>query len=332
MGLLIEGQWHDQWYDTDKTGGRFEREKARFRHWVTPDGSPGPSGQGGFPAESGRYHLYVSMACPWAHRTLIVRVLKGLEPHVSVSVVHPHMLEHGWEFRPGDERWRDHLYDFRFLYQLYTRADAGYTGRVTVPVLWDRERSTIVSNESADIIRMFNRAFDDLPGVRSDIDLYPEPLRAEIDRLNLRIYETVNNGVYKAGFATTQEAYEQACLPLFETLDWLEERLSRQRYLLGDQITEADWRLFTTLVRFDLVYFCHFKCSWRRLADYPALSGFVRELYQIPGVSATVDPEQIRQHYYFSHAHINPARIVPLAPVPDFSAPHGREALGGAGA
>ena len=327
MGLLIEGQWHDQWYDTDKTGGRFEREKARFRHWVTPDGSPGPSGQGGFPAESGRYHLYVSMVCPWAHRTLIVRALKGLAPHISVSVVHPDMLENGWEFRPDDERYRDHLHNHRFLHQVYTRAVPDYSGRVTVPVLWDRRRDTIVSNESAEIIRMFNSAFDGLAGVRSDLDIYPEPLRAEIERINQRVYDTVNNGVYKAGFATVQDQYARAYHALFETLDWLEARLSDRRYLVGRQPTEADWRLFTTLIRFDAVYYSHFKCNRQRLADFPVLSAYLRDLYQTPGVRETVSIGQIKRHYYVSQRTINPTQIVPEGPQLDFEAAHGRETL-----
>ncbi|MGM0769440.1 MAG: glutathione S-transferase family protein [Pseudomonadota bacterium] len=327
MGLLVDGKWHDQWYDTGKTGGRFEREAARFRNWVTADGSPGPDGEGGFKAESGRYHLYVSMACPWAHRTLIVRALKGLEKHIPVSVVHPDMVENGWEFRPGDERHRDHLHDFQFLHQLYTRAAPDYSGRVTVPTLWDTEKQTIASNESAEIIRMFNSVFDGLDGVRTDIDFYPEPLQDEIDDINARVYDTVNNGVYKAGFATAQDKYEEAYAALFETLDWLEERLSGQRYLAGRLLTEADWRLFTTLIRFDSVYYSHFKCNRQRIGDFPALSAYVRDLYQVPGVAATVDIAQIKRHYYVSQRTINPTQIVPVGPSLDVDAPHGREAL-----
>jgi len=328
MGLLIDGKWHDQWYDTDKTGGKFEREAARFRNWVTADGSPGPDGEGGFKAESGRYHLYVSMACPWAHRTLIFRKLKGLEKHISVSVVHPDMLENGWEFRPDSEQHRDHLHGFRFLHQVYTKAAPEYSGRVTVPTLWDKRKETIASNESAEIIRMFNSAFDGLEGVSTDLDFYPEPLQAEIDEVNSRVYDTVNNGVYKAGFATAQDKYEEAYRALFESLDWLEERLSSQRYLVGGQLTEADWRLFTTLIRFDAVYYSHFKCNRQRISDFPALSAYVRDLYQVPGVAETVDIDQIKRHYYVSQRTVNPTQIVPVGPALDFESPHGREHLG----
>lgn len=327
MGLLVDGKWQDEWYDTAKTGGKFEREAARFRNWVTADGSAGPDGVGGFRAESGRYHLYVSLACPWAHRTLIFRALKGLEPHISVSVVHPDMLENGWEFRPGDDQHQDHLYNHEFMHQVYTRAAPDYSGRVTVPVLWDKQQETIASNESADIIRMFNAAFNGLEGVRKDVDYYPEALRAEIDALNERIYDTVNNGVYKAGFATAQDKYREAYHALFESLDWLEERLSARRYLTGSQLTEADWRLFTTLLRFDPVYYSHFKCNRQRLSDYPALSAYTRELYQMPGVAETVSIGQIKQHYYVSQRTINPTQIVPVGPQLDFDAPHGRECL-----
>lgn len=327
MGLLIDGKWHDKWYDTDKTGGKFEREAARFRNWVTADGSPGPDGEGGFKAESGRYHLYVSMACPWAHRTLIFRKLKGLEKHISVSVVHPDMVENGWEFRPDSEQHRDHLHGLRFLHELYTRAAPDYTGRVTVPTLWDTKKQTIASNESAEIIRMFNSAFNDLDGVRTDLDFYPAGLREEIDAVNARVYDTVNNGVYKAGFATAQDKYEEAYTALFDSLDWLEQRLSGQRYLVGGQLTEADWRLFTTLIRFDAVYFSHFKCNRQRIQDFPALSAYVRDLYQEPGVAETVDIGQIKRHYYVSQRTINPTQIVPVGPALDFDAPHGREHL-----
>lgn len=327
MGLLIDGKWHDQWYDTDKTGGKFEREAARFRNWVTADGSPGPDGEGGFRAESGRYHLYVSMACPWAHRTLIFRKLKGLEKHISVSVVHPDMVENGWEFRPDSEQHRDHLHGFRFLHQVYTKAAPEYSGRVTVPTLWDKEKQTIASNESAEIIRMFNSAFDGLEGVRTDLDFYPAALQGEIDEVNARVYDTVNNGVYKAGFATAQDRYEEAYEALFESLDWLEARLAGQRYLVGGQLTEADWRLFTTLIRFDAVYFSHFKCNRQRIGDFPALSAYLRDLYQVPGVAETVDIGQIKRHYYVSQRTINPTQIVPVGPALDFDAPHGREKL-----
>ena len=327
MGLLIDGKWHDKWYDTDKTGGKFEREAARFRNWVTADGSPGPDGEGGFKAESGRYHLYVSMACPWAHRTLIFRKLKGLEKHISVSVVHPDMVENGWEFRPDSEQHRDHLHGFRFMHQVYTKAAPEYSGRVTVPTLWDKKKETIASNESAEIIRMFNSAFDGLKGVRTDLDFYPGELQEEIDTVNARVYDTVNNGVYKAGFATAQDKYEEAYNALFDSLDWLEERLSSQRYLVGGRLTEADWRLFTTLIRFDAVYYSHFKCNRQRISDFPALSAYVRDLYQVPGVAKTVDIDQIKRHYYVSQRTINPTQIVPVGPELDFDSPHGRESL-----
>ncbi|MCW9008301.1 MAG: glutathione S-transferase family protein [Marinobacter sp.] len=327
MGLLIDGKWHDKWYDTDKTGGKFEREAARFRNWVTADGSPGPDGEGGFKAESGRYHLYVSMACPWAHRTLIFRKLKGLEKHISVSVVHPDMVENGWEFRPDSEQHRDHLHGFRFMHQVYTKAAPEYSGRVTVPTLWDKKKETIASNESAEIIRMFNSAFDGLEGVLTDLDFYPGELQEEIDTVNARVYDTVNNGVYKAGFATAQDKYEEAYNALFDSLDWLEERLSSQRYLVGGRLTEADWRLFTTLIRFDAVYYSHFKCNRQRISDFPALSAYVRDLYQVPGVAETVDINQIKRHYYVSQRTINPTQIVPVGPELDFDSPHGRESL-----
>ncbi len=328
MGLLVDGKWHDQWYDTGKTGGKFEREAARFRNWVTANGSPGPDGEGGFRAESGRYHLYVSMACPWAHRTLIFRKLKGLEKHISVSVVHPDMVENGWEFRPDSEQHRDHLHGFRFMHEVYTRAAPEYSGRVTVPTLWDKKKETIASNESAEIIRMFNSAFDDLEGVRKDLDFYPERLQTEINEVNARVYDTVNNGVYKAGFATAQDTYEEAYKALFESLDWLENRLAGQRYLVGGQLTEADWRLFTTLIRFDAVYYSHFKCNRQRISDFPALSAYLRDLYQVPGVAETVDIGQIKRHYYVSQRTINPTQIVPVGPELDFESPHGRDVLG----
>ncbi len=316
MGLLIDGVWHDQWYDTSSTKGRFVRQASQFRNWVTPDGRPGPTGKGGFKAESGRYHLYVSYACPWAHRTLIFRVLKGLEQMISVSVVNWYMGEHGWTFEAGEGVIQDPLFNAQYLHQIYTKADPNYTGRVTVPILWDKDTQTIVNNESSEIIRMFNSAFDPIgakPG-----DYYPEANRAEIDTLNERIYTTVNNGVYKCGFATTQVAYEEALKPLFDTLDWLEQRLSNQRYLTGEQITEADWRLFTTLIRFDPVYVGHFKCNIRRIVDYPHLWRYVRELYQTPGVTDTVNFPHIKKHYYQSHKTINPTGIVPMGPAIDF--------------
>jgi glutathionyl-hydroquinone reductase len=325
MGLLVDGKWQDRWYDTGESGGRFVRSDARFRHWVTPDGAPGPSGEGGFAAEPGRYHLYVSLACPWAHRTLIFRQLKGLEGTIGVSVVHWHMGEQGWSFEEAPGATGDRLHGSRYLHEVYTRAMPGYTGRVTVPVLWDQRRGTIVSNESSEIIRMLNSAFDGVgakPG-----DHYPAALRAEIDRVNERVYATVNNGVYRAGFATTQEAYDEAVTELFASLDWLEDRLSRQRYVAGERVTEADWRLFTTLVRFDPVYHGHFKCNLRRLVDYPALWAYARELYQWPGVAGTVNLEHIKRHYYGSHKSVNPTGIVPKGPLLDLDAPHGRERL-----
>ena len=324
MGLLVDGMWQDRWYDTGKTGGRFVRTEAQYRNWVTPDGTPGPTGEGGFAAEPGRYHLYISRACPWAHRTMIFRALKGLDNATSFSVTHWIMAEQGWTFEPGPGVVPDTVNGARFLHEVYTRADPRYTGRVTVPVLWDKQRRTIVNNESGDIARMLNSAFDRV-GAREG-DYYPEALRSEIDALNARIYDTLNNGVYKAGFATTQAAYEEAVQPLFETLDWLEERLATRRYLCDDRKTEADWRLFTTLVRFDPVYVGHFKCNIRRIVDYPNLWGYARELHQQPGVSRTLAMDQIRRHYYTTHDELNPERIIPVGPGYDWSEPHGRGA------
>lgn len=322
MGLLVEGRWVDRWYDTASSGGRFVRNEAGFRHWVTPDGSPGPSGEGGFAAEPGRYHLYVSLACPWAHRTLIVRALKGLDAMIGVSVVHWLMLEDGWTFADGPGCTGDPVCGKAFLREIYTQAEPRYSGRVTVPVLWDKERRTIVSNESSEIIRMLNGAFDHLGA--APLDLYPAALRDEIDRVNARVYAGLNNGVYRAGFATTQDAYDEAVADVFATLDWMEERLAAGRYLAGDRITEADWRVFTTLVRFDAVYHGHFKCNRRQLADYPALWAYARELFQVNGVAATVDWRHIKGHYYRSHRGINPTGIVPAGPIQDWTAPHGR--------
>jgi putative glutathione S-transferase len=327
MGLLVDGEWRDQWYDTRATGGRFKRDISRFRNWVTADGRAGPTGASGFAAEPDRYHLYVSFACPWAHRTLIFRKLKGLDDMISLSVVHWYMAENGWTFAEGDGVVADPIHDADYMYQVYQAADASYTGRVTVPVLWDKEKNTIVSNESADIIRMLNSAFDAIGATEGDY--YPEALREEIDEINARVYDTVNNGVYKAGFATTQEAYEEAVEPLFESLDWLDDRLSTQRYLLGDRITEADWRLFTTLLRFDPVYVGHFKCNRRRIVDFENLWPYVRDLYQVPGVADTVHIDHIKSHYYGSHDTINPTRIVPVGPDIDFSEPHDRAGLSG---
>jgi glutathionyl-hydroquinone reductase len=317
MGMLVNGEWRDVRYDNSWTGGRFERPPTTFRNWITVDGSPGPSGSGGFAAERGRYHLYVSLACPWAHRTLIMRRLKGLEDLVSFSVVHWYMRERGWTFAPGPCVTGDPVNGAQALYEVYLAADPHYTGRVTVPVLWDKLRHTIVSNESAEILRMFNSAFDDVGAAPGDY--YPAHLRAEIDALNDRIYQDVNNGVYRAGFATKQEAYEEALGSLFETLDWLEERLSRSRYLLGDQLSETDVRLFTTLVRFDAVYYGHFKCNIHHIVDYPALWRFTRDIYNLEGVAETVNLHHIRHHYYTSHTNINPSGIVPAGPVLDFS-------------
>ncbi len=322
MGLLVAGKWHDQWYDTSKSGGHFERSEAQLRNWVTSDGRPGPTGDGGFKAEAGRYHLYVSLACPWAHRTLIFRELKGLQDMISVSVVNMEMGTEGWTFEAGPGVVGDPIGQSEFMHQVYTRAHPEYSGRVTVPVLWDKAQGRIISNESSEIIRMLNSAFDGIGATPGDY--YPEQLRGEIDAVNQRVYETLNNGVYRAGFATTQAAYEAAVTPLFDTLDFLETRLSKQRYLAGAQITEADWRLFTTLVRFDPVYVGHFKCNIRRLADYENLWGLTRELYQVPGVRETVNMAHIKGHYYRSHETVNPTRIVPVGPDIDFEAPHGR--------
>lgn len=323
MGFLENGTWIDKWYDTESTGGKFVRSTAGFRNWITADGAAGPTGDAGFKAESGRYHLYVSLACPWAHRTLVFRAIKGLADHISVSVVHPHMLSDGWTFGTDfDGATGDTLFGFDFLREIYTKADPHISGRVTVPILWDKERGTIVSNESSEIIRMFNSAFDGITG--NTDDYWPEALRDKIEAVNERVYDTVNNGVYKSGFATTQDAYEEAVEPLFESLDWIENILSRNRYLLGDALTEADWRLWTTLARFDAVYHGHFKCNRRRIVDYPNIWAYTRELYQRPGVAETLDLDHITAHYYYSHDMINPTRVVPIGPDLDWNAPHGR--------
>ncbi|MBS9715443.1 glutathione S-transferase family protein [Pseudohalocynthiibacter aestuariivivens] len=323
MGQLVEGKWQDVWYDTKSTGGKFVRSNAGFRNWITPDGTPGPSGDGGFPAESGRYHLYVSYACPWAHRTLIFRALKGLSDHISVSAVHPDMLSDGWTFEADSHgATGDALYGLPFLRDIYTKAMPDVSGRVTVPVLWDKQQQTIVSNESSEIIRMFNSAFDGLTG--NTDDYWPINQREAIENINARIYGEINNGVYKAGFATSQAAYDSAVSTLFDALDWLEEHLSNNRYLLGKSLTEADWRLFTTLVRFDPVYHLHFKCNRRRIIDYPNIWGYTRELFQHPGVAETVNFEHIVRHYHYSHDTINPNRIIPINPILDFRTPHGR--------
>jgi len=326
MGLLVEGVWKDQWYDTSSTGGKFVRSDAGFRNWITKDGSAGPSGQSGFKAESGRYHLYISHACPWANRAAIFRKLKHLEEHISFSVVDHFMGDEGWTFNgEEDGSTQDHINNFTRMHNIYTAAKSDYTGRVTVPVLWDKKTKTIVSNESSEIIRMFNSAFNDITG--NNADFYPDELRSGIDEINERIYHTLNNGVYKCGFATTQEAYDDAFGPLFDTVDFLEEHLASNRYLMGDTITEADWRLFSTLVRFDPVYVGHFKCNKKRMADCPNLHNYILELYQWPGVAETINMHHIKAHYYGSHESINPTRIVPLGPDIDFTAAHDRARL-----
>jgi putative glutathione S-transferase len=325
MGLLVDGVWTDQWYDTKGSGGRFERQASSFRNWVTADGSAGPSGEGGFKAEAGRYHLYVSLACPWAHRTMILRKLKALDEAISLSVVSYHMGKDGWTFDTATGSTGDALNGAAKLYEIYRKANPTYTGRVSVPVLWDKKRETIANNESSEIIRMLNSAFDALTPVKTDY--YPAAVRAEIDRINDLVYPNVNNGVYRAGFATTQAAYEEAFGKLFDALGEVEQQLSQQRYLVGQTLTEADWRLFTTLVRFDAVYYGHFKCNLRRIVDYPNLWPYLRDLYQVPGVAETVNLDHIKRHYYGSHLNINPTGIVPVGPALDFSTPHSRERL-----
>jgi putative glutathione S-transferase len=322
MGLLVDGVWRDEQYAERAPTGRFVRPATRFRNWATEDGSAGPTGEGGFPAERGRYHLYVALACPWAHRTVIMRELKGLNDVVSLSVVEPLYGPHGWRFGTSPGTIPDTVNGASELVEVYLRADPRYSGRVSVPALWDKERRTIVNNESAEIIRMLNGAFGRFTNVRTDY--YPAPLRDEIDRINTLVYENINNGVYRTGFATTQEAYEEAFHALFNALDEIEQRLSRQRYLVGRDITEADWRLFTTLIRFDAVYHGHFKCNLRRIIDYPNLSNYLRDLYQQPGIAATVNMDHIKRHYYGSHRHLNPTGIVPLGPEVDFFAPQDR--------
>jgi glutathionyl-hydroquinone reductase len=326
MGLLVDGVWQDEQYAERAPTGRFVRPATRFRNWITEDGSPGSTGEGGFPAGRGRYHLYVALACPWAHRTVIMRELKGLTDVVSLSVVEPLYGPHGWRFGTSPGTIPDTVNGASELIEIYLRADPRYSGRVSVPALWDKERRTIVNNESAEIIRMLNGAFGRFTNVRTDY--YPEHLREDIDRINAFVYENINNGVYRTGFATTQEAYEEAFHALFDALDEIEQRLSRQRYLVGGEITEADWRLFTTLIRFDAVYHGHFKCNLRRIIDYPNLSNYLRDLYQQPGVAATVNMDHIKRHYYGSHRHLNPTGIVPLGPLLDFSAPHDRAKFG----
>ncbi|MBE9221991.1 glutathione S-transferase family protein [Cyanobacterium stanieri LEGE 03274] len=317
MGLLIDGVWQNKWYDTDKNQGKFIRQASAFRNWITPDGEPGITGKGGFKPELGRYHLYISLACPWAHRTLIFRKLKGLEEIIPISIVNWYMGEQGWTFAPAPGVIADPIFHAQYLHQIYTHADAQYTGRVTVPILWDKKTNTIVNNESSEIIRIFNNAFDGIGAKKGDY--YPPHLRSQIDQLNDRIYHNINNGVYKCGFATTQSAYEEALTPLFETLDWLETILSQKTYLTGNQITEADWRLFTTLIRFDAVYVGHFKCNLRRIADYSHLSRYLNNLYTIEGIAETVDFDHIKKHYYQSHPTINPTGIVPVGPLLEFT-------------
>jgi putative glutathione S-transferase len=319
MGLLVEGVWKDQWYDTKKSNGKFVRQDSMFRDTISSEADSK------FKPEKGRYHLYVSLACPWAHRTLIFRALKGLEEYIDVSVVSPDMLDKGWVFDGYEGASKDHLFGFDYMHQVYTKAKVDITSRVTVPVLWDKKHNTIVNNESAELIRIFNSAFNELTG--STQDYYPEHLREEIDKVNEYVYHNVNNGVYKAGFATTQEAYEEAVKALFDALDKIEERLSAKRYLVGDTLTEADWRLFTTLIRFDPVYVGHFKCNLKRIADYPALSNYVKELYQMDGIAQTTNFDHIKRHYYFSHTMINPTQVVPKGPVMDLESPHNRGAI-----
>ena len=322
MGLLVDGNWQEERHEVRTRDGRFLRPGTRFRNWVTQDGSPGPTGEGGFAAARGRYHLYVALACPWAHRTVIMRMLKGLEEVVSLSVVEPLYGPHGWRFGTSPGTIPDNVNGKSELADIYLLADPRYTGRVSVPALWDKERKTIVNNESSEIIRMLNDAFGRFTNVRTDY--YPQALRAEIDRVNELVYTNVNNGVYRAGFAISQEAYEEAFRAVFSALDELEARLSRQRYLAGASITEADWRLFPTLVRFDAVYYSHFKCNLRRIVDYPNLSNYLRDLYQQPGIAATVNMDHIKRHYYGSQPHVNPTAIVPLGPELDFLRPHDR--------
>jgi putative glutathione S-transferase len=324
MGLLVDGVWHDDSFDKARMeGGRFNRPTTKFRNWITSDGSPGPSGEGGFPAEAGRYHLYVSLACPWAHRTIIFRHLKKLESVISMSVTSWYMGEDGWTFNTKEGSSGDTVNGAGRLSDIYLRADPKYTGRVTVPVLWDKKRQAIVSNESSEIIRMLNSAFADLTNERTDY--YPADLRSEIDAVNELVYANVNNGVYRAGFATVQAAYEEAFRNVFSALADLDRRLSRQRYVAGARMTEADWRLFPTLIRFDAVYYSHFKCNLRRIGDYENLSNYLRDLYQVPGIDETVSIDHIKRHYYSSQRKVNPTGIVPLGPELDFTAPHDRD-------
>ena len=325
MGMLIRGQLTEDWLGEEISDGDFKRMESTFRNWITPDGSAGPTGNSGFAAEADRYHLYVSMACPWAHRTVIFRKLKQLENFIGLSIVESDMLDDGWSFSistDSDNKYTDHLYAYKYMHQLYTRADKNFTGQITVPVLWDKKLNTIVNNESSEIIRMLNSAFNAL--TEDETDYYPEQLRSKIDTINQPIYENINNGVYRCGFATTQDNYENAFNRLFNELDNVEHILSENRYLLGKQLTEADWRLFTTLVRFDSVYVGHFKCNLKRIADYPNLFNYLRELYQLPGIAETVDMNYIKRHYYYSHTSVNPTQIIPKGPAIDFDEPHNR--------
>ena len=326
MGLLVDGQWQDQWYDTDSTGGHFKRTEAGFRSWITADGSAGPTGDAGFKAESGRYHLYASYACPWVHRVLIYRALKGLESMMSVSFVHWYMAENGWTFASDDDGIvGDALHSKELMHQIYTLADKNFTGRVTVPVIWDKQTNTIVSNESSEIIRMLNSAFDEVGATPGDY--YPQAQQSAIDDINERVYHTVNNGVYKSGFATTQTAYDESVKPLFDTLDWLEEKLENQRFLCGSEPLEADWRLLPTLLRFDPVYHGHFKFNLKQLRDYNNLWAYTRDLYQWPGIAQTCNFEHAKRHYLESHETINPHRIAPIGPSIDFNEAHTRHLL-----
>jgi glutathionyl-hydroquinone reductase len=324
MGVLIDGQWHTENLVSKTQDGSFKRKDSSLRNWITADGTPGPTGRGGFKAEANRYHLYVSHACPWAHRAVIIRSLKGLENIITLSSVHWFMGDQGWQFEQDDDDIvGDPVNSAAKLQDIYVKSDDQYTGRVTVPVLWDKKQNCIVSNESSEIIRMLNKAFD-LVGANAN-DYYPQPLRPQIDAVNDRIYGAVNNGVYKCGFATTQDAYDTAIRPLFETLDWIEALLDQQKYLVGDQITEADWRLFTTLVRFDPVYVGHFKCNIRRISDYPNVGNYLKDLYQWDGVAQTVNMRHIKSHYYGSHESINPSRIVPAGPELNLNHTHNRD-------
>lgn len=324
MGMLINGELVSDWLEKELDEGEFKRMESSFRNWVTRDGSAGPSGTDGFIAEANRYHLYVSDACPWAHRTVIFRKLKKLEDVIGLSIVEADMLDQGWTFAEQG-KYIDHVHALRFMHQIYTKADSKFTGQITVPVLWDKKLNTIVNNESSEIIRMLNSAFDKFTQVKTDY--YPENLRSMIDEINEPIYNNINNGVYRCGFATTQAAYEKAFDRLFNELEQIEIRLAKQRYLAGNQLTEADWRLFTTLVRFDAVYVGHFKCNLKRIVDYPHLSNYLRELYQLPGISETVDIDYIKRHYYYSHTTVNPAQLIPKGPALDFNQKHNRELI-----